>query len=351
MTTAAPSTFDHLQTLYPAGIPGEVLAYVKTPFCRRFGVAANLPAVVRQIQQLDAQGLDVYLTVNTLDGRAIRKRGKTTRGTENEVVAVGALVADVDAAGKDGHNYPPQTRILQAMADMPLPTSIIVVSGRHDGGLHVYWLLREPFIIEGDDDRRRIKSISERWQRLLRAKLAPYDLDSTFDLVRVLRPIGTTNHKYGSRVSALVFEPGRRYRVHDFEQHLPAPPAERPSTYTPPSSGDTWNVIDRARRYVATIPGAVSGQGGHDATFHVACCLILGFSLSVEDAFPLLVEWNTACLPPWNERELRHKLESADQRSDQRGYLLTDRRDETPATPNTPPRPKITRLVLQETVS
>jgi hypothetical protein len=349
--SSTPTTLDHLQALYHAGTPGEVPAYVKVPFCRRFGVPANLPALARQIHDLDGQGLDVYLTINTLDGQAIRQRGSSTRGMENEVVAVTALVADADVAGKSGHNYPPQTRILQALADMPLPTSIIVASGRRDGGLHVYWLLRESFIIGGDEDRQRIKSVSERWQRLLKTKLAPYDLDSTYDLVRVLRPIGTTNHKYGSIVRALVFEPGRRYRVEDFEEHLPTPPAPRPSTYTPPSNGDTWITIDRARRYVATIPGAVSGQGGHDQTFHVACCLILGFALRVDDALPLLAEWNAACQPPWNDRELRHKLESADQRSDQRGYLLLDRHDQAPPAPGTPPRPKITRLVLQEALS
>jgi hypothetical protein len=119
----------------------------------------------------------------------------------------------------------------------------------------------------------------------------------------------------------------------------------------PPSNSDTWTVIERARRYVATIPGAVSGQGGHDQTFHVACSLVVGFSLSVEDAFPLLAEWNVACQPPWNNRELRHKLESADQRSDQRGYLLVHRHDQAPPAPGTPPRPKITRLVLQESQS
>ena len=151
-----------------------------------------------------------------------------------------ALVADADAAGKDGHNYPPQGRILQALADMPVRASIVVVSGRQDGGLHVYWLFREPFLIEGDEDRQRIKSLSERWQRLLKSKLTPYDLDSTFDLVRVLRPIGTTNHKYGSTVSALVFEPERRYRGQEFEEHLPAPPTPRPISYTPPSNGETW---------------------------------------------------------------------------------------------------------------
>ena len=54
MTTA--TTLDHLQALYPPGTPGEVLAYVKNPFCRRFGVPANLPALARQIHELDCAG-------------------------------------------------------------------------------------------------------------------------------------------------------------------------------------------------------------------------------------------------------------------------------------------------------
>jgi len=32
--------------------------------------------------------------------------------------------------------------------------------------------------------------------------------------------------------------------------------------------------IDRARAYVAAIPGAVSGAGGHDQTFSVVCSLV-----------------------------------------------------------------------------
>ena len=39
------------------------------------------------------------------------------------------------------------------------------------------------------------------------------------------------------------------------------------------------DVADRARKYLAKIPPAVSGQGGHGATFHAACVLTLGFGL------------------------------------------------------------------------
>ena len=35
------------------------------------------------------------------------------------------------------------------------------------------------------------------------------------------------------------------------------------------------------------------------------------FGLGVEDALPLMLEWNERCQPPWDEKDLRHKLEDA----------------------------------------
>ena len=64
------------------------------------------------------------------------------------------------------------------------------------------------------------------------------------------------------------------------------------------------------RAYLARIPGAVSGQRGHDRTFHAACVLIKGFGLTVDQARPLLREWNRRCVPPWSAAELEHKLRS-----------------------------------------
>ena len=203
----------------------------------------------------------MYLTVNTLDSKAIQARGEFARGLETEVAAVVALVADVDAE-KPKHNYPPQSVILNTLADMPLQPSVIVVSGRADGGLHPYWLLAEPFTIRTEADRDRIKRVSKEWQRLLKSKLAPYELDSTFDLVRVLRPIGTTNKKYGSTVSALVFEPDRRFTVEDFERHLPRPEPARP--WTPPPSATGGSISERGPLR-GHHPGAQS-QGRADTT-------------------------------------------------------------------------------------
>ncbi len=70
-------------------------------------------------------------------------------------------------------------------------------------------------------------------------------------------------------------------------------------------------VVERARKYVAKIPGAISGSSGHNATFHVACVLVKDFALTQDQAFDVISEWNATCDPPWSEHELRHKIESA----------------------------------------
>lgn len=82
------------------------------------------------------------------------------------------------------------------------------------------------------------------------------------------------------------------------------------------------NAVLRAEKYLAKIPGAIEGQGGDDATFAVACVLVLGFNLTPDQAWPLLLNWNTQCVPPWDEKPLRRKLDEADKQPGDRGYLL-----------------------------
>ncbi len=69
-------------------------------------------------------------------------------------------------------------------------------------------------------------------------------------------------------------------------------------------------AADRARRYVAAVPGAT--KGGRDrCAFGLACRLVERFDLDDADLLPLLAEWNRRCDPPLAERTLRTKLASA----------------------------------------
>lgn len=99
------------------------------------------------------------------------------------------------------------------------------------------------------------------------------------------------------------------------------------------------SVPERARAYLAHVPPAISGQGGHTATFKAACALVNGFALSPAEALPLLSEWNAGCQPPWTEAELTHKLNNADaaHHSQSRGHLLRPKMQSVPMLPPSAP--------------
>lgn len=75
------------------------------------------------------------------------------------------------------------------------------------------------------------------------------------------------------------------------------------------ASGDR---VERARKYLAKCPPAISGQGGHITTFLIAQKLVRGFLLDEATAFALLeAEWNPQCQPPWSRWDLRRKVREA----------------------------------------
>lgn len=71
-------------------------------------------------------------------------------------------------------------------------------------------------------------------------------------------------------------------------------------------------VLRRAEAYLDAMPRAISGQGGHNATFAAATALVHGFALAPEVALRMLHErFNPRCVPPWSDRELEHKIDDA----------------------------------------
>ncbi|MFO0675283.1 MAG: hypothetical protein U0169_02035 [Polyangiaceae bacterium] len=113
----------------------------------------------------------------------------------------------------------------------------------------------------------------------------------------------------------------------DVDAILALMPAEPEYVPTPVRFLHPPGVLERARRYVASMPGAISGSGGHAATFAAAQALVQGFCVGEEEALSILVEeFNPRCSPPWSLKELRHKIRSASARSRRSpGYLLADR--------------------------
>ncbi len=110
--------------------------------------------------------------------------------------------------------------------------------------------------------------------------------------------------------------------------HFTSPVYVRRNAY---ERNGTDAAFKRAEAYVSKIPGAVSGQHGHDATFNVACHLVRGFRLGYDDAMAIISDWNSTCLPPWEEHDIERKISEAISKSTRSdGYLLD--RDERPLT-------------------
>lgn len=94
-------------------------------------------------------------------------------------------------------------------------------------------------------------------------------------------------------------------RPEPVDQHHSEVPTFKPST----------SVEERARRYLAKMDPAISGSGGHAATWAAALALH-GFGLGEQQIFDMLrSEYNPRCSPPWSDKELRHKARQASQRA------------------------------------
>jgi hypothetical protein len=94
-----------------------------------------------------------------------------------------------------------------------------------------------------------------------------------------------------------------------------------------PTARSADALLKRARAYVAAMEPAVSGSHGHAATFKVAIALLHGFDLAANEAWPVMLEYNARCLPPWSENELRHKFAQVDKVAHKkpRGHLMGEK--------------------------
>jgi len=123
-----------------------------------------------------------------------------------------------------------------------------------------------------------------------------------------------------------------------------AAPKVPPPSDLPPTLGEIplHRRIERASRYLVRCESAVSGQDGHKRTMGVCVRMVRGFALPPETAYSLLLsEYNPRCDPPWSERDLRRKVQQAQDAGEMEwGKLLLKER----------PGPAVRRAVQSEPV-
>jgi DNA primase RepB-like protein len=184
---------------------------------------------------------------------------------------------------------------INARSDLPPPSYVVHSSPNR---VHVFWRATG-----------FTKSAAEQLQKYLARELGA-DPAAT-PCSQTTRLAGFLNYKYAPPVlvRAKYSRTAQVYTPPDF----PTAPAKapRPATSVTSAPRQSANVVDRARRYLAALPPAVSGDHGDVTTFRACCRLVRGFMLSDADALALLHEWNARCEPPWSERELIDKIRRA----------------------------------------
>lgn len=181
--------------------------------------------------------------------------GLYERGRSEDVIGIVGLWADIDIAGPTHKKENLPATIEEAMelvSDIPIPPTLTTMTG---GGLHLFWLFREPWMFENAEERIRAATFVEQWMKglQLRAKLKNWSIDSTHDLARVFRVAGTRNLKYGSMaepvlVKIVQYDTTKRSDPSEFDPYLIDLGPDGPSPSVDPSTVDAvFEGLDAAK--------------------------------------------------------------------------------------------------------
>jgi hypothetical protein len=242
----------------------------------------------------NSQKYNVYCGVN---GIAPWNRTRT----RDSVGAVRHVFLEAD---RDG---PGVLARIRKRSDLPEPSYVLHSSPNR---VHVFWRVTE-------FERDHVEALQKRLARELDTD--PAATPST----QASRLVGYNNHKYepAHLVTIDYWCTDRVYTPTDFPSVVsPAPGAAAskghlmPATRASAGPGRDRRLLDameRARRYLARVPPAIAGEHGDVHTYRVCCRLARGFALEDDLALAVLAEWNSRCRPPWQEHELREKLQRA----------------------------------------
>jgi hypothetical protein len=237
----------------------------------------------RWLRAMNARKYNVFVSVNSI---APGRRSPT----RDAIGSVRHVFLDADDDG------PAVIARIESRRDLPGPSYVMQSSPNH---VHVLW---------------RVTGFDHRQVELLQKQLACelHTDPAATPVTQNTRLPGFFNHKRAQ--PHLVTIDYRDVNV-----------CYGPEDFPPVKAADAWSqsvdshesrnfdlpAIERAKRYLASVPPAIAGQHGDVHTFRVCCRLTRGFVLDDEQALHVLAEWNARCQPPWSEAELVAKLRRA----------------------------------------
>lgn len=175
------------------------------------------------------------------------------------------------------------------------PATVSVVTGR--GGWHLYYRVEKPLANSSNKIGKKIDVRGDAGQVVFVGGVHP-----------------ETRHRYwwmqGHSPDDLSIAP--------FPWHLiPPPPPKMQRSENQFSSGN--QAEERCIKYFASLPPAVSGSGGHNATF-AAACVARRFGLDESGMWRVMDWYNSRkCDPQWSENAIRHKIRQAINKVDGEG--------------------------------
>jgi hypothetical protein len=232
----------------------------------------------RWLRAMNADTYNVFASVNAI------ALGRRTR-TRDAIGAVRHVFLDADYDGSA------VLARVNARTDLPQPSYVVHSSPNR---AHIFWRV-------SGFDRRSVERVQKHLARELQTDPAATPVTQTTRLP------GFFNHKRAEPhlVTVEYLDVKTRYGPADFPR-----PAEPHSWKSPRLLSGRLDgpAVERARRYLASVPPAIAGQHGDVHTFRVCCRLIRRFALTDEQALTALAEWNGRCQPPWSAEELLDKL-------------------------------------------
>jgi len=237
----------------------------------------------RWLLAMNARKYNVFVSVNAI------APGRRSR-TRDSIAAVRHVFLDAD---HDGTELLSQ---VNARRDLPSPTYVLHSSPNR---IHLFWRVR-------DFDHESV----ERLQKQLASEL--HTDPAATPVTQNTRLPGFFSHKRAQPylVTIEYRNVDVRYRPDDFPP-LKETSSRLQSIEPREPRGFDLPIVERAKRYLASIRPAIAGQHGDVHTFRVCCRLTRGFALDDGQALHVLFEWNARCQPPWSEAELLDKLRRA----------------------------------------
>ncbi|MBS4026666.1 MAG: DUF927 domain-containing protein [Clostridia bacterium] len=182
-------------------------------------VKSHEQALEHALKLTKEKAYDIYF------GVGLRKKnlGQWKRGNSETVITIPALWVDIDIAGESHKktSLPPTLEAaIKLIKEFPLLPSALIHSGY---GLHGYWILKEPWEFESNDERQEAQILLKSLEQTIRyyAGQKGWDIDPTADLARVLRIPGTYNYKQKEAKKVEILELNdNRYNPSEFEEYL-----------------------------------------------------------------------------------------------------------------------------------